>query len=151
MTLALCVGATLALRRAIHAPFGLALRAARDSPLRAEAIGIDVARVRWAAFAVSAAAAGLAGGLFAYMKGSVFPTYLAISKSVDALLMVLLGGVDTLAGPIVGALVFRGLEENLVRATEWWRAVLGLSIVALVLVFPQGIAGWARERWERRG
>src|SRR5262245_20905709 len=150
LALALCVGATLLLRRAIHAPFGFALRAARDSPLRAEAIGIDVARVRWAAFALSGAAAGLAGGLFAYAKGSVFPTYLAIPKSVDALLMVLLGGVDTLAGPIVGALVFRGLEEQLVRATDWWRAVLGAAIVALVLAFPQGIAGWARAIWERR-
>jgi branched-chain amino acid transport system permease protein len=150
LTLAACVGATLLLRRAVHAPFGLALRATRDSPLRAEAIGIDVARVRWAAFAASGAAAGLAGGLFAYMKGSVFPTYLAIPRSVDALLMVLLGGVDALSGPIVGALVFRGLEENLVRATEWWRAALGLAVVALVLAFPQGIAGWARARWERR-
>ena len=149
LTLALCVGATLALRRVVHAPFGAALRASRDSPLRAEAIGIDVARVRWAAFALSGAAAGLAGGIFAFMKGSVFPTYLAIPKSVDALLMVLLGGVDTLAGPIVGALVFRGLEEQLVRATEWWRAGLGLAIVALVLAFPQGLAGFAQARWER--
>src|SRR4029453_628759 len=131
LALALCVGATLGLRRALHAPFGFALRAAPHSPLRAQAIGINVARVRWAACALSGAAAGLAGGLFAYAKGSVFPTYLAISKSVDALLMVLLGGVDTLAGPIVGALVFRGLEEQLVRATELWRVVRGGAMVAL--------------------
>jgi branched-chain amino acid transport system permease protein len=148
--LAICVAGTLALRHMIHAPFGYALRAARDNPLRAEAIGIDVTRVRWAAFTVAAAFAGIAGALFAYAKGSVFPTYLAIPKSVDALLMVLLGGIETLSGPVVGALVFHGLQENLVRFVEHWRAALGLVIVALVLVFPQGIAGFALARWERR-
>jgi branched-chain amino acid transport system permease protein len=150
LALALCVGGTVALRRVIHAPFGYALRGARDSALRAEAIGIDVARIRWAAFTLAAAFAGIAGVLFAYAKGSVFPTYMAIPRSVDALLMVLLGGVETLSGPIVGALVFHGLQEQLVRVTEFWRALLGLVIVALVLAFPQGIAGFTQQRWERR-
>ncbi len=150
LTLALCVGGTLLLRHVIHAPFGYALRCARDNPLRAEAIGIDVARVRWVAFTLAASLAGVAGALFAYSKGSVFPTYMAIPRSVDALLMVLLGGVETLSGPIVGALVFHGLNEQLVRWTEYWRAILGLVIVGLVLAFPQGIAGFVRDRWERR-
>jgi branched-chain amino acid transport system permease protein len=149
--LAVCVAGTLALRHAIHAPFGYALRAARDNRLRAEAIGIDVDRVRWAAFAVAAAFAGIAGALFAYAKGSVFPTYLAIPKSVDALLMVLLGGIETLSGPIVGALVFHGLQEQLVRWVEHWRAAMGLVIIGLVLAFPQGIAGFVRDRGWGRG
>jgi branched-chain amino acid transport system permease protein len=126
------------------------LRAGRDSPLRAEAIGIDVMRLQWAGFAISAAAAGLAGGLFAYMKGSVFPTYISIPKSVDALLMVLLGGVQTVSGPIVGAVIYSGLHEQLVRATEYWRLVLGGTIVLLVLAFPQGLAGFVAQRWEAR-
>jgi branched-chain amino acid transport system permease protein len=147
--LAICAGGTLALRHAIHSPFGYALRAARDNPLRAEAIGLDVARIRWAAFALASAFAGIAGALFAYAKGSVFPTYLAIPKSVDALLMVLLGGIETLSGPIVGALAFHGLQEQLVRVVEHWRAAMGLVIVALVLAFPQGIAGYVRDRRER--
>jgi branched-chain amino acid transport system permease protein len=150
MTMALCVGGTLLLRHAIHSPLGYALRACRDNPLRAEAIGIDVARIRWFAFTFAAALAGVAGSLFAYAKGSVFPTYMSIPKSVDALLMVLLGGVETLAGPVVGAVVFHGLNEQLSRFTEYWRAVLGLVIVGLVLAFPQGIAGFVQERWERR-
>ena len=147
--LAICAGCTLALRHAIHSPFGYALRAARDNPLRAEAIGLDVARIRWVAFALASAFAGIAGALFAYAKGSVFPTYLAIPKSVDALLMVLLGGIETLSGPIVGALAFHGLQEQLVRVVEHWRAAMGLVIVALVLAFPQGIAGYVRDRRER--
>jgi len=147
--LALCAGGTLALRHAIHSPFGYALRAARDNPLRAEAIGLDVARIRWVAFALASAFAGIAGALFAYAKGSVFPTYLAIPRSVDALLMVLLGGVETLSGPIIGALAFHGLQEQLVRVVEHWRAAMGLAIIVLVLAFPQGIAGHVRDRWER--
>ena len=150
LTLALCLGGTLFLRRVIHAPFGYALRAQRDSALRSEAIGIDAFRSRFAAFALAAAMAGIAGGLFAFSKGSVFPTFLSISRSVDALLMVLLGGVQTLSGPIIGAIAFTGLHEQLVRATEYWRLVLGLVIIALVLFFPQGLAGAARERWEAR-
>ena len=150
LTLALCLGGTLFLRRVIHAPFGYALRAQRDSPLRAEAIGIDSFVVRFAAFALAAAMAGIAGGLFAFAKGSVFPTFLGISRSVDALLMVLLGGVQTLAGPIVGALAFTGLHEQLVRLTDYWRLGLGLIILTLVLFFPQGLAGAARARWEAR-
>lgn len=147
--LAICAGGTLALRHAIHSPFGYALRAARDNPLRAEAIGLDVTRIRWVAFALASAFAGIAGALFAYAKGSVFPTYLAIPRSVDALLMVLLGGIETLSGPIVGALAFHGLQEQLVRVVEHWRAAMGLVIVALVLAFPQGIAGYVRDRRER--
>ena len=148
LALALCVGGTLLLRRVLRAPFGHALRAQRDNPLRAEALGIAGVRVRWLAFALAAAMAGVAGGLFAYAKGSVFPTFLAIPRSVDALLMVLLGGIGTPSGPIVGALAYAGLQQELARLTDFWRLFLGLAIIALVLFFPQGLAGAARSRWE---
>ena len=147
LALALGLGGALLLRRAIFAPFGYGLRATRDSPLRADAIGIDPRRVRLAAFATAGAAAGLAGALAAYSKGSVFPTYVSISRSVDALLMVLLGGVQTITGPIVGAIAYTGLFDVLLRATDLWRFVLGAAIVALVLAFPQGIAGAVQRGW----
>ncbi len=146
LSLVLCVAATLLLRRAIFAPFGYALRAGRDSPLRAEAIGMDGFHIRWAAFTLAAVAAGIAGGLFAYSKGSVFPTYMAIPRSVDALLMVLLGGVQTISGPIVGALAYTWIHEQLMRLFELWRLFLGAVILLLVLFFPQGLAGVARRR-----
>jgi branched-chain amino acid transport system permease protein len=149
LTLVICTAATLLLRRILFAPAGYALRAARDSTLRAEAIGLHTARFRLAAFVVSGAAAGLAGGFSAFSKGSVFPTYVSIGRSVDALLMVLLGGVQTLAGPVVGALVYTGLYDTLLRTTSQWRLVLGAVIVALVLAFPQGIAGGAQRAWRR--
>jgi len=149
-TLAVVALSLLALRRAAVAPFGFSLRASRDSALRAEALGIDVARVRWLAFAAGAAFAGLAGALHALQKGAVFPTALSIPVSVDALVMVLLGGLQTLSGPLVGALAYHGLSTELVRATDHWRLVLGLAIVALVVLFPGGIVGFLRRRYEGR-
>ena len=149
LTLALCAGGAMLLRRILFAPFGYAIRATRDSALRAEAVGLPTQRLRLAAFTVAGAAAGLAGGLYAYSKGSVFPTYISIPKSVDALLMVLLGGVGTISGPIVGALAYVGLYDALLRATDLWRAVLGAAIVLLVLLFPAGIAGAVQRAWSR--
>lgn len=152
LTLAVCAASIVALRLTIFSPFGYALRAARDNPLRAEAIGLDVVRIQWVAFAVAAFCAGIAGGLFAFFKGSVFPTYMAIPRSVDALLMVLLGGVQTVSGPIIGAFAYAGLSEQLTKMTMYWRFVLGLSIVLLVVLFPRGLVGAAlalRERWRK--
>ncbi|WP_119460006.1 ABC transporter permease [Rhodospirillaceae bacterium SYSU D60014] len=146
LTLVLCTGGVLLLRRIIFAPFGYALRAGRDSPLRSDAIGLDVTRYQWLAFTLAGTFAGLAGGLYAYAKGSVFPTLLDIPISVDGLVMVLLGGVQTLSGPIVGAAVFHGLETEMVRYTDYWRLLLGLTIILLVLVFPQGIVGALQSR-----
>jgi branched-chain amino acid transport system permease protein len=150
LTLALCVGAALALRRVLYAPLGYAVRAARDSALRAEAIGLDTGRLRLAAFVIAGAASGLAGALFTYGKGSVFPTYVSIPHSVDALIMVLLGGVQTMSGPIIGALVYTGLYDALLSLTDLWRLVLGALIVVLVVAFPEGIAGAAARLWTRR-
>jgi branched-chain amino acid transport system permease protein len=149
LVLAICVAGVMLLRRALYAPFGYALRATRDSALRAEAIGLNAGGLRLAALVLAGAAAGLAGGLTAFSKGSVFPTYISIGRSVDALLMVLLGGVQSMAGPVVGALAYTGLFDMLLLVTDLWRLVLGLTIIALVLVFPQGIAGTTYRLWLR--
>ena len=148
LVLALVAGGLLALRRMIFSPFGHALRAGRDSAIRAEALGIDVARQQWFAFALSGACAGLAGGLYVFSKGSVFPDEMSIPRSFDALMMVLLGGVGALEGPVAGAAAFNLLESALSRLGAW-RLLLGLSIIGLVIAFPQGIAGFARERLTR--
>ena len=145
LTLALVAGGVLLLRRMLFSPFGYAMRAARDSVLRADAIGIDVKRVQWAAFIIAGVFAGLAGALFAFSKGSISPDSLHVGKSVDALVMVLLGGVQTLAGPVVGAVTFTWLHDTVARNTDYWRAMLGGIILLLVLLFPQGIAGFVRQ------
>jgi branched-chain amino acid transport system permease protein len=135
---ALALGALYAL---VTSPFGRALRAVRDSPLRAGAIGIDVRTTRWRGFAVAGGFAGFAGGLFAFSKGSISPETLAIPRSVDALVMVLLGGLNALFGPLLGAAAFTWLQDTLARTTEYWRALVGAGILALVVVFPNGLGG----------
>jgi branched-chain amino acid transport system permease protein len=151
LTLALATIGVLLLRRFLFAPFGYAMRAGRDSVLRAEAIGIDVKRVHWLGFAIAGCVCGIAGGLFAFAKGSISPETIHVSRSIDGLVMVLLGGIQTLTGPIVGASVFATLQDTVMRQTEYWRALLGIVILLLVLAFPQGIVGAFSSLWRKSG
>jgi branched-chain amino acid transport system permease protein len=147
VTLIFVVAGVWLLRRVIFAPLGHAMRASRDSTLRAEAIGIDVQRVQWTAFVIASIFCGIAGSLYAFSKGNISPDVISVGRSVDGLVMVLLGGVQTLAGPIVGAAVFTWLEDTVARQTDYWQALLGAAILLLVIAFPQGIVGFVRERF----
>ena len=151
LALVLAVIAVLVLRCFLFAPFGYAMRAGRDSPLRAESIGIDVKRVHWLGFAIAGGICGIAGGLFAFAKGSISPETIGVGRSIDGLVMVLLGGIQTLAGPIVGASIFAVLQDTVMRQTEYWRALMGAIILLLVLTFPQGIVGAFASLWRRFG
>ena len=90
-----------------------------------------------------------AGALFAFSKGSISPETLSVPRSVDALVMVFLGGIQTLTGPLWGAALFTWLEDSVSRGFEYWRAVIGGIILVLVLAFPQGVAGFLKERFAR--
>lgn len=137
------------LRRTLFTPFGYIMRAGRDSPLRADAIGIDVQRQQWFAFIFAGMFAGLAGSIYVFSKGSVFPDQMGIPQSIDGLMMVLLGGVKTLTGPIVGAAALTGLTDWLSSNEIWfWRSILGCVILGLVILFPQGIVGFVRDKFE---
>jgi branched-chain amino acid transport system permease protein len=96
---------------------------------------------QWRAFALAGAFAGLAGGLYAFSKGSISPETLGIGRSVDVLVMLLLGGLNALFGPLLGAATFVWLQDALARATDYWRACVGAGILLLVLAFPQGLGG----------
>jgi branched-chain amino acid transport system permease protein len=147
LTLVISAGGIALLWRILHSPFGFALRASRDSPLRADAVGIDVRGQQWAAFVIAGLFAGVAGALYVFSKGSISPDSLAVPRSIDGLVMVLLGGVQTLTGPVWGAALFTWLQDAVSRDVEYWRAVIGLVIIALVLAFPKGIAGFLHERF----
>jgi len=142
------MGGILLLRHAAHSPFGYALRASRDSARLAEATGINTKRIQWAAFAFAGAMAGLSGALFVFSKGSVFPTELEISKSFDALIVIFLGGVKTLSGAVVGAASLEYVKDFLTRF-EYWRLTLGLLIILVVILAPEGIVGSLRKLRER--
>ena len=148
LTLVLVGAGVWWMRRVLYSPFGYALRAGRDSVLRADAIGINVKRMQWAAFVIAGTVAGLAGALYAFSKGSISPESLSVGKSVDGLVMVLLGGIQTLAGPVVGAVTFTWLHDTVARNTDYWRAMLGGIILLLVLLFPQGIAGGIKQLFD---
>ncbi|MBK3664011.1 ABC transporter permease [Bradyrhizobium diazoefficiens] len=141
---------TIALRIAVFSPFGYALRATRDSVLRSEAVGINAKRIQWTAFVIAGTTAGIGGALFAYLKGSVFPDNLGISLSVDALVMVLLGGVETVSGAVIGAIVYKALSIWLISQTDLSKLVLGGFIVLIVVVFPKGIVGMLEMLAQRR-
>lgn len=150
LTLALVATGVLLLHRMLYSPFGYSLRAARDSALRADALGINAKRLQWIAFVIAGTFAGLAGALNAFSKGSISPESLHVSRSIDGLVMVLLGGVQTLLGPVAGAVTFTWLHDTVARGTDYWRAMLGAIILILVLLFPQGIAGFANQLWDWR-
>ncbi len=148
LTLTLVALGVLLLRRVLLAPLGYALRAGRDAPLRAEAIGIDVRRVQWIGFVLAGALAGLAGALFLLAKGSISPEALAVAKSVDGLVMVLLGGVQTLAGPLLGAGALdlaarhRGAQHRLLaRLAGRHHAAAGAGLPAGAGRFCAGLVG----------
>ena len=124
----------------IFSPFGFAVRAVRDSALRARALGLDPRRLHTRILAIAGAAAGLAGGLHALAKGSVFPDVLEAARSFEGLIMIYLGGIASLFGPLLGSSVLTLMEDMLGRY-DIWRLTLGLSILMIVLLAPQGIAG----------
>ena len=136
----LCIGGILFLRRVAHSPFGYVLRGIRDSDVRAEAIGMNVKLHQWMGFTLAGTLAGLAGVVFAFSKGSVFPDALGIGQSVDGLIMVLLGGIHALAGPIFGAVAFVMIEDWVSRL-DYWRFIFGAIILVVVLIAPDGVAG----------
>jgi len=149
LVLAVVSVSLIALALIAFTPFGYALRGGRDSALRAAASGIDVRARRLKAVVIAGAFAGMAGGLFAYSKGGIAPDALSIPRSVDALVMMLLGGQSALFGPLLGATAFTWLSDALARYTEYWRAWVGVGILLIVSAFPNGIGGTLRLRRAR--
>lgn len=135
---AVVLGAALLLHLT-ETPFGRALTASRINEQRARALGFPVYRVRLAAFVLSGALTGLAGYFNAAQFGFVAPQLLGWHLSALLLVMVLIGGMGSVTGPLVGAVVFLGLEEVLRGLTEYWRLAEGVIFIALVLYMPGGL------------
>jgi branched-chain amino acid transport system permease protein len=142
----------LALRAVVDSPFGYALRSVRENPRRARFIGIDVRGHQLVAFVISGAFSGLAGGLFAFYNGSVFPDFAYFTKSFEPLVVALLGGVQSFFGPLAGALGFKILEWVVSR--QWpvyWPLFLGTIVVVVIVVLPNGFVGLVGGRlWRAR-
>ena len=151
-TLAVVGVSLLILRAVVDSPFGYALRSVRENPRRARFIGIDVRRHQLVAFVISGAFSGLAGGLFAFYNGSVFPDFAYFTKSFEPLVVVLLGGLQSFFGPLAGAFGFKILEWLVSR--QWpvyWPLFLGSIVVVVIVVLPYGFVGLVGGRpWRMR-
>ncbi|KRT74792.1 MAG: inner-membrane translocator, branched-chain amino acid transport system permease protein [Candidatus Rokubacteria bacterium CSP1-6] len=127
----------------VHSPFGKALQAIRDNETRAEFVGVQVRRYRYMAFLVSGVYTGLAGALWVPLNGLTTPDILHWTFSGEIVFFTVLGGFQTFAGPIVGAVVFNYLKTFAVGYTVYWQMFLGGVLVVLVLALPGGIVGTA--------
>src|SRR5262245_17524262 len=145
--LVITVVAIYLLWRIVNSPFGKALTAIRENPERADFIGIPVDRYRLYAFVLVGAFSGLAGALIMINDRSVYPDLAHWTQSTQVLLMVLLGGVYTFFGPIVGALLLRTMDADITQNyPEIWQLFLGGVLVLILLGLPGGIVGFIQQR-----
>ncbi|HEY6911465.1 MAG TPA: branched-chain amino acid ABC transporter permease [Myxococcales bacterium] len=144
----------LVLRWLYAGRFGLVLNAIRDDEDKAEAMGLRTTRFKTTAWCVCAFFLGLSGGATGNLLGFIDPREVAFANSsfgVWMVLMAILGGKGTLWGPVLGAAIFHITKELFwTYLLGWQRVALGLLIVVIVVFFPVGILGWARERWPER-
>ncbi|MEM7378218.1 MAG: branched-chain amino acid ABC transporter permease [Pseudomonadota bacterium] len=122
-------------------PFGLALNATRQSQARAEAVGLNPMRLRLAAFVVSGCVTGLAGALFADLNRFVSPSMFSWQLSGELIVLIIIGGVGRLMGPVIGACVFVTLEHVLGGLTEFWHIYLGIVLLVIVVFGRGGVMG----------
>ena len=122
-------------------PFGLALNAARQSAIRVETVGLNPMRLRLMAFVISGAITGLAGALFADLNRFVSPSMFSWQLSGELIVLIVIGGVGRLMGPVIGACVFVALEHFLGEITEFWHVWLGVILLCIVLFGRGGLIG----------
>jgi ABC-type branched-subunit amino acid transport system ATPase component/ABC-type branched-subunit amino acid transport system permease subunit len=150
LSIALAALATLAYYWLEQSRFGKAMRAVKDSEVAAESIGISPVRIKTAAFAISALYAGIAGGLFAALSGFVTPSTFAFSQSILFVLVVLIGGAGTVAGPLAGAAIVVLLPEFLAALAEYRLLFFGALLLLVLWIAPEGVVGALRRLVERR-
>jgi branched-chain amino acid transport system permease protein len=139
--LALLVIAALVMWRIVHSPFGLHLRALRDNARKAQYLGVHVRRFRLAAFVISAGFGAAGGAILAFRIGIADPELVYWTHSGQLVFMTVLGGFSNFFGPIIGALAFILLQDQLQSLTQYWRFILGAILALIVIGFPGGIAG----------
>lgn len=149
--LGLLIGFLLFSRRLVNSRFGMVIRGCKENERRMGALGFPTYRYKLVCFVIAGAGAGLAGALMANQTEFVSPSLLHWTVSGDILVMVILGGVGTLVGPVFGATVFLLLEEFLSRYTEHWMLFLGPILIFVVLFARRGLYGSFVERIGNNG
>jgi branched-chain amino acid transport system permease protein len=150
--LAVFVAVFLFIVRIVHSPYGQVLKAIRENEPRAISLGYDVDRYKLLAFVLSTAIAGLAGSLKTLVLGFATLSDVHWSLSGEVVLMTLLGGMGTFAGPVVGAFTVVGLQDFLAdRVGSWVTVIIGATFVVCVIAFRRGVVGELLHRLPRKG
>jgi branched-chain amino acid transport system permease protein len=144
------IASLFALYMIVKSPFGRTLQAVRDNPLRCETIGINVKRHQLKAIVIATFFAGVAGVLFVVLERTVFPDLLFWVLSLELCIMCLLGGWFTFAGPILGAAITVLLRTFVGIYTEYWTLVLGILLILLIFLLPEGVMGFIQEKFKFR-
>ena len=151
LVLVLLLATLYGIKRLVASRFGLVIRGARSNERRLASIGIPVTRYKLIAFVIAGAICGVAGVLLANRTDFVSPDMMHWTRSGDLIIMVVLGGMGTLFGPLYGAAAFLLLEEFLSGVTEHWQIVFGPLLILVVVFSRGGIAGAVRALEKRRG
>jgi branched-chain amino acid transport system permease protein len=136
-------------RRLVNSRFGMVVQGCRENERRMRALGFPTYKYKLAAFTLAGAIAGLAGALFAAHESYISPSIMHWTRSGDLIVMVVLGGMGTLIGPVIGAIAFLFLEKTLPDYTEHWMIVFGPILLLVVLFARRGIFGWFLPASER--
>jgi branched-chain amino acid transport system permease protein len=131
----------LALSRVTNSPTGLMLRAIRDNPRRVTGLGVNTYRLQLLAFVISGTFCAVAGMLAAVNQQAAYPAQFDWTQSGDAVLVSVIGGMYVFLGPVLGAIVYQIGHDLIVRVTIHWQLALGLLLLVVVLLFPDGLAG----------
>ena len=150
VVLVIFLAAFLLIYRIVHSPFGQVLKSIRENEPRAISLGYDAEKYKLLAFVLSAALSGLAGSVKALVFQLASLTDAHWTMSGEVVLMVLLGGMGTIFGPVVGAFAIIGLESYLASFGQWVTVITGVIFVVCVLAFRRGIVGELAAWWERR-
>ena len=145
------LGAYLFCRALVGSRFGRVVRGAKENPVRVATIGFDVYRFQLATYVIAGALAGLAGFLLANATEFVSPAYMSWQRSGELIVMVLLGGLGSLDGAIIGAAAYLLTEEWLSGVTEHWKVIFGPALVLIVLFARGGLLGLASALVRRLG
>ncbi len=144
--LALLVLLTAWMLKFRESPFGMTLRAGRQNSRRVNAMGLALKQYQLSAYVLSAVLCGVAGMLLANLNAYASPSSMSWVVSGDLIVMVVLGGMGSVAGPVAGTFLFMGVEEVLKHFTDNWMAVFGLLIVLMAMAGKTGVAGWWLQR-----
>jgi len=141
VSLVLMLVSVFIVQRIVNSRFGMVLRASKSNEARSRAIGFSPYPYRLAAFVIAGAMCGLAGALYANHTNYITPGLMSWQQSGDIMFMVILGGMATTSGPVLGAFVLLLVEDQLAGWTEHWQVILGPLLVLSVIFFRRGLAG----------